>query len=52
MSHQNQIPVELVYNLMKGTEYFVVIKECCSNRGVCFMMNSEELICTTACLTQ
>jgi len=26
--------VELVYNVIKGTDYLCVLNECCSNRGV------------------
>jgi hypothetical protein len=36
--------VELGYNIMKGTGYFLILNECCYNRA---MVNSEELIGTT-----
>jgi len=53
VSHKNQIAVELVYNFMKGTEYFVSLqRSVVLTEGYNFMMNSEELLCTTAYLTQ
>jgi hypothetical protein len=45
--HDLSSTVEIGYNIMKGTEYFVVIINCCYNRGV----YSDEWIGSTEYLT-